>query len=78
MSTPNSKTYTVEINEYQRCLLFYTLVKNKSAIERQLVGTPGDEAEDTAFGEFQLILEMLADLPNQEKANPGIIHGFCW
>lgn len=57
------QTYTIEIDEVQRCQLFFAICR-----------LPETE-KDQAFKELAL---MLADLPNIEKKTPGIIHGLCW
>ena len=71
----SKQTYTIEINEYQRCLLYYVLSKGRQIDMTQLLVDPGDEAAETALGELDLILGMLTRLPETE---PGTVHGFCW
>jgi hypothetical protein len=59
----STQTYTIEIDEVQRCRLFFAISK-----------LPPEFRDE----EFNLLSGMLAELPQVEKVHPGIVHGFCY
>lgn len=84
--------YTIQMNEYQRALILETLLAGKDLPQLGLDRHPGmaklpeDETtflgpfaagEETALQELEIIIELLGELPEVEKTDPGVLHSFC-
>ena len=74
---PPPYSYTIQINEGQRQLLMRMLHTGDASILSKDDGT-GCGAYDTENDEFIALEEMLGALPDAERENPGVVHGFCF
>ena len=61
-------SFTVSLNEAQRLVLVRALAATF------IVDPTLDDADDMDGG--RLLHDMLVDMPNQERASPGCVHGF--
>lgn len=74
--------YTLSISECQRRILMRALTHlgtDEKEIQ-ELKNEPGDVEHggyDRADEEYIALVQMFGTLPDDEKNNPGVIHGFC-
>ncbi len=65
------QTYQISIDECQRQLLVNAIAVLLNGLDA-FPGNPAEPTEDT-----RMLCRMLVDLPAQEAAHPGVLHGLC-
>ena len=68
-SNPDDLTFTLSINDAQRVAVV-------AALRGAIAADPTLDNLDDMDG-ARLLLDMLVDLPDQERASPGCVHGLC-
>jgi hypothetical protein len=70
-------SYLIEINDEQRLMLIQALKVLRNIPDQLAALKPSPIFPETIEEEVHYFLTNLEELPEVERNNPGILHGFC-